>query len=323
MTSSSADSSPTLSARTEYVDTAPGKRMAYRRIGAARDGLPPLMMHIHFRANMDFWDPLLLDSLAAHRQVIIFDQPGTGRSSGPVAATFHDWADNVLALATALALPQIDLFGFSMGGPAVQMAALAAPQLVRKLVLAGTTASTPGPASDIDGILWPRDVAPAAPIKVLASAPADDLAAVQHALAFSFFSATDRGRAAASAYWARISALAPAAMRSSEARAPLLRFLDAAGSRRQRAAFAEWSAHNAANSYDRLHELAMPVLVMNGERDELIPTSRSWELSRKIGDAQLIVYPQSGHGFLWQYAPLVAEHVNLFLGKGDKNCARL
>jgi hypothetical protein len=44
-----------------------------------------------------------------------------------------------------------------MGGVAVQMVALTEPQLIRKLILAGTTSSTPGAASDVSGIVWPQE----------------------------------------------------------------------------------------------------------------------------------------------------------------------
>jgi pimeloyl-ACP methyl ester carboxylesterase len=127
--------------------------------------------------------------------VIIFDQAGVGRSTGLAASTFQGWADNVISLVSALGIPKIDLLGFSMGGCAAQMIALTAPDLVRKLILAGTAASMPGENSDISGIVWPREVPTPEEITMLASKiePED----TEEALTFSFFPHTDFGRAAA------------------------------------------------------------------------------------------------------------------------------
>lgn len=100
-------------------------------------------MHIHFRANMDFWDPLLFDSIACDRQVILFDQAGVGRSTGEKLPTYQGWAEDLIAFVSALNLKQVDLFSFSTGRRCVQMVALTAPNLVRKLIVAGSGPSEP------------------------------------------------------------------------------------------------------------------------------------------------------------------------------------
>jgi len=199
-----------------------------------------------------------------------------------------------------------------MGGMAAQMVALTAPKLVRKLVLAGTTASAPDPkVSDLTGVVWPRDEAPREAIRVLASADGGKLEEVEEALRVSFFPDTEVGGREAKGYWDRVMA------GTGGKEVELLRFVDSkTGAVRQRTAAQDWKEPNARNSYDRLRELGMPVLVMNGDDDVLIPTSRSWELVMKIPDAQLIIYPKAGHGFLYQYAQLVAGHVNEFLDGG-------
>ncbi|KAK3062408.1 hypothetical protein LTR53_019383, partial [Teratosphaeriaceae sp. CCFEE 6253] len=108
---------------------------------------------------MDFWDPLLIDTLATQRPVILFDQAGVGKSDGEVATDYKGWAANVTALTDALGIKQIDLLGFSMGGCTVQMVALARPDLVRKLIIAGSGPSVPTYRHP-EGIVWPRDEPP-------------------------------------------------------------------------------------------------------------------------------------------------------------------
>jgi len=295
-------------ARTKYVDGATGIRYAYRNLGLSTG--VPLVMQGHYRSNMDFWDPSLLNALAAVRPVIIFDQAGVGRSTGEVATTFQGWADHIIALVNALGLKQIDLFGFSMGGAVVQMLPLTAPTLVRKLIIAGTTASQPSDSSDVTGIVWPREQPSPKEFEVLSEIV--DESGTEHALTYSFFYDTDEGRAAAKAYWSRV------LERNVPEEPSILKLLDDEGAGRQRTSFVDWITPNPKNSYDRLHELTMPVFVMNGDNDALVPTSRSWEMAVKIPNAQLSIYPKSGHGFLYQYAELVAQHINLFLdGFGD------
>ncbi|MEV7807053.1 alpha/beta hydrolase [Microbispora sp. NPDC088329] len=92
---------------TRYVDGPEGERFAYRRFG--RPATVPLVLTMRLRGTIDHWDPALLDALAAEREVIVFDNRGTG-------------------------------VGWSMGGFVVQDVALAAPDLVRRLVVAGSSA---------------------------------------------------------------------------------------------------------------------------------------------------------------------------------------
>jgi pimeloyl-ACP methyl ester carboxylesterase len=53
---------------------------------------------------------------------------------------------------------------------------------------------------------------------------------------------------------------------------------------------------------------------VNGNNDIMVPSINSYTLAQVIPNAQLILYPDSGHGAIFQYAKLFAEHANLFLG---------
>lgn len=293
------------SARTQYVQGANGVRFAYRRLG--KDEGIPLAMHMHFRANMDHWDPLLLNSLAKARPVIIFDSAGVGRSSGEVSETFQGWADDMIAFLKALNIQKADILGFSQGGMAVQMVALTVPKLVRNLILAGTMASAPS-ASEVPGVVWPRDMPPPGPLAVLCNSatPEED----RRALEYSFFPDDDHGRAAFASYWNRV--------RTRHAEPLMLDLLDRnVGGARQSTARGRFMKPDPHNSFDRLKELQMPVFIANGDHDVLIPSSRSWELLTQIDKAHLIIYPHAGHGFIWQYAETYAAHINTVLGPSE------
>ena len=124
--------------RTQFVEAANGVTYAYRQLGTTRNGIPPLVMLQHFRGNLDNWDPLLLDSLAATLQVVPFDNAGVGLSSGRAPRNINAMARDAIAFADALGQPQIDLLGYSIGGMIAQEMAILRPQLIRRLVLAGT-----------------------------------------------------------------------------------------------------------------------------------------------------------------------------------------
>lgn len=299
-------------ATTLFVQAANGVKYAYRRIGIT-EGIP-LVMQMHYRANMDFWDPALINALAETRPVIMFDQPGVGRSAGQAATKFQEWGDNAIALIEALKLQKIDLFGFSMGGCCVQMAALTAPHLIRKLIIGGSTASAP--AGQVEGIVWPRTTPPDRPITLLSSAVTT--AEIEEAIAVSFFDPTPEGLKAAKEYFARIYQRT----KESSGEDPMFTLMRKEKLNSQLASYKDWVTYNPRNSFDRLHELKMSVLVQNGDDDLLLPTSLSWELAHLIPNAQLIIYPNSGHGYLWQYAERVAKDICQFLDRDDFEAAK-
>ena len=127
-----------LTAKNQFVEASNGVTYAYRRFGTPSPGTLPLVMFVHFRGNLDNWDPLLLDSLASGREVITVDNAGVGLSSGLVPHTITEMARDAIAFIDALGLTRIDLLGFSIGGMIAQELTLIRPQLVRRLVLAGT-----------------------------------------------------------------------------------------------------------------------------------------------------------------------------------------
>lgn len=120
---------------TRSVDVG-GVKFAYRELGV-ETGVPVVFLH-HFTAVLDDWDPRVIDGIAAHRRVIAFDNRGVGASGGRVPPDIEDMGRDAIAFIRALRLELVDLFGFSLGGGVAQMVALQAPDLVRRIVLAGT-----------------------------------------------------------------------------------------------------------------------------------------------------------------------------------------
>src|SRR5690242_15027613 len=104
-------------AQTQYLD-GPSARFAYRRFGSG-SGVP-LVLALRFRGTMDHWDPEFLDALAAERDVIIFDNIGHAKTTGVAPTTMEALAGGLTEFVDTLALTEVDLLGWSLGGIVVQ-----------------------------------------------------------------------------------------------------------------------------------------------------------------------------------------------------------
>ncbi|RMU13072.1 Alpha/beta fold family hydrolase, partial [Pseudomonas savastanoi pv. glycinea] len=118
------------------IATVAGIAFAYRESGL-RGGVPLLLLN-YWGAVLDDFDPRIVDGLATRHHVIAIDYRGAGLSTGTAPLTIGEMARDTLELVRAMGYRQVDLIGFSMGGFVAQDLALKAPDLVRKVILAGT-----------------------------------------------------------------------------------------------------------------------------------------------------------------------------------------
>lgn len=277
----------TVSAPTQTIEI-DGARIAYRDIGP--DAGVPLLLLNRFRGTMDDWDPALLDPIAAERRVLLFDQPGFSRSSGAPPESPVAFAANAARLVRALGHPQVDVLGFSMGGTIALQFALDHPALLRRLIVAG---SGPGHVPDVPATLpvteqvWP-----------VATKPVNDDAD----FLFLFFENTPASQAAGRAYRERLRRRADAHAHPVDA---------AAWQAQLKSALSLGS--ESTSLLPRLPAIAQPTLVANGRRDIMVPSYASFAMAQALPNARLLIYPDSGHGFLFQYAQDFADEVLRFL----------
>jgi pimeloyl-ACP methyl ester carboxylesterase len=273
-------------AETLFVEAA-GVGFAYRRFGSPAER--PLVMLQHFRGNLDNWDRALTDGLAAEREVILVDYAGVGSSTGEPSHTIASTARQMIAFADALGLVEIDLLGFSIGGFVAQEIALVRPTLVRRLVLAATG---PKGAPGMHG--WRDDIAAAARGE---SKPEN--------LLYIMFAHTEASQGKGVEFLGRF-------VERQEGRdAPTSDAVRDA----QYDAIVDWGIPDHA-ALQRLTGIKSPTLVIQGDGDLMIPTKLSHLMAGLIPDAQIRIYPDAAHGFLFQYPTEVAREINAFLAGG-------
>jgi pimeloyl-ACP methyl ester carboxylesterase len=269
--------------KTVQVD---GADFAYRVIGDA--GGPPIVFLHHFTGVLDDWDPAVIDGLGRQRRVIIFDNRGVGRSQGKTPDSVEAMAGDAIAFIGALGFTQVDLVGFSLGGFIAQVIAHDRPDLVRRMILAGTGPVGNNPNSN--------------PTALLQDAFQKAAAQNKHPKHFLFFSQTRTSQQAADAFLQRLQARKndrdpPASNETAQA---------------QTVAIVQWGKGNGTNK--PITAIARPVLVANGDNDIMVPTINSVALFQALPNAELSIFPDAGHGGIFQYHREFTEQALRFFG---------
>jgi len=268
---------------TKSVDVG-GTTFAYRELGPMT-GTPVVFLN-HLTGVLDNWDPRVVDGIAARHHVITFDNRGVGASQGTTPRTVPAMARDAVAFIRALGHDRVDLLGFSMGGMAAQVIVEEEPQLVRRLILAGT-----GPAGG-EGI-----------DKVTAVTLLDTFKATltrKDPKEYLFFTRTATGKAAARQFVDRLKE------RTDNRDKPI----SVTALRNQLKAIHDWGTRKPSD----LSGINQPVFVANGDHDRMVPSTNSTDLARRLPHARLTLYPDAGHGSIFQYhAEFVAEAL-AFLG---------
>jgi pimeloyl-ACP methyl ester carboxylesterase len=278
-----------LTAPNQTIEAPNGVSYAYRRLGEASTSAPPLVSFQHFRGNLDNWDPALVDPLARTREVVLFDNAGVGGSTGSVPRTVTAMAHDALSFIDALELREIDVLAFSLGGYIAQELVLIRPRLVRRLVLAGTG---PQGGEEMHGFT-----------DEIFEHGSHDQPGEEDFLTL-FFARSETSIAKGREFLQRIST------RAEDRDAPVaVEVRDA-----QLDAVTTWGIPDATR-LNRLAGITQPVLVANGDNDRMVGTKNSYLLAERLPNARLKIYPDAGHGFLFQYPAEFAGEVERFLNE--------
>ncbi len=269
-------------AETKFIEVN-GTAFAYRRFGKP-DGIPVVLFQ-HFTGTMDNWDPLVTNGLAEYFPVVLFDNMGIGASAGDTPSNIETMAEDAICFIKALNFDKINMLGFSMGGFIAQQIAMDEPGLVNKIILAGT-----GPRSGegISDIVKP----------LTASASMSE----EEQKLYLFYESTPSSRKLGRQSLLRIN-------ERTIDRDPNTEMIAVQA---QLTSILNW-AQPGSGSLEELRKIKHAVLIINGSNDIVVPTINSYVLFRYLPNAKLSLYPDAGHGSIFQYPELFLNEAIPFL----------
>lgn len=241
----------------------PWGRIGYRSVGHGS----PLVLIMGLAGNIDDWPPSLIAALAQRHRVIVFDNEGIGLSTlRPGAFTITRMADDTASLIATLHLPRPAVMGWSMGGFIAQALAVRHPGAIGRLVLSATAPGTGNAALPSGPVLAALGNGAQGALKYLFPPDQAKFAAayIQEITSYPHFYVT------------------PANIVTLQLRAS-----------------SRWLAGREAAGR-RVGRLRLPTLIGDGRDDVILPTANSVKLAHLIRGSRLKLYPDAGHGFVFQ-----------------------
>ena len=242
------------------------------------EGVPLLLIN-GLGGCIEAWEPLTR-RLPGH-DIIAIDHPGTGLSSPPNRIlTMVEIAEFYKEALDVLGVDRAHVLGFSYGGTIAQQMAKDFPAYVNSLILANTAPGWGGFPPDLLTLMVAAN-----PLRYQVPLAREMAAPVIY-----------RGRVG------RYPRLFEDELAGWDAhRSTLL------GVGCQVAAFVEWS------SVPWLATLDVPTLVLCGEEDPMAPVANSKLMASLIPGAELQIYEEAGHLFIFEVPDVAAAHINDFL----------
>lgn len=269
---------------TQFVE-ANGIKFAYRSYG--KEGGIPVIYLNHLTANLDNCDPRIMDAIAAKRTIISFDYRGIGATTGRQGESLADMAKDGIAFIYALGYNQVDIVAFSMGGFITQEILLVEPQLVRKAILAGTGPRGGAGIPDVVGrTYW--DIF-------------RGLLSFRDPKFYLFFNQNKIGKVAARDFLSRLK----------ERKENLDKKVKLYALKKQLKAIKDWGNEKPMD----LSVFKLPVFIANGDNDRMVPSPLSNDMAKRFPNAEIKIYPNSGHGGIFQYHKEFIPQAIEFLNK--------
>ncbi len=250
-----------------------GINVHYKQYGSGA----PVMILLHgFGASTFSWREVM-KPLAEHGTVIAFDRPAFGLTERPMPGewkgespySLNSQIQLLIGLMDHMGIQQAVLIGNSAGGTVAAAAALAHPDRVSGLVL-------------VDAAIYAGGGAPAW-IRPLLRTPQFDRLGPWFARSL----AGEQGDAFLRAAWHDPSKITEEIIQGYRKPLQLANW--------DRALWELTKASGESRLAERLKEFSMPVLVVTGDDDRIVPTAESLRLANEIPGARLVVFPNCGH----------------------------
>lgn len=271
--------------KTESIDVN-GTKFYYRKLGTNNAGIPVIFLN-HLGATLDNCDPRIMDGIATKHQIIAFDNRGVGATEGETPKTISAMAKDAIAFIHSLGFNKVDIIGFSMGAFIAQEILLQEPQLVGKVIMTGT-----GPAGG-EGI---KKVS-----KITYWDMFRGFLTFRDPKFYLFFNQNKNGKKSAKEFLTRIK-------ERTENRDKKIKIKSFSN---QLQAIHSWGLQAPQD----LSVIKHPTLIANGDNDRMVPSSNTYDLAKRIPNAELIVYKDAGHGGIFQNHETFVPKALAFLDK--------
>jgi 3-oxoadipate enol-lactonase len=244
-----------------------GERVVFRQ-GVGR----PLLLIQGLSGTHDQWgDELIASLVEAGRAIVVVNHRGVYRTAVPVAGyTIADMADDQIAALDVLGLTgPVDIFGISMGGMIAQELTLRHPERVRTLALGCTTA---GGAHMVQPAM--EDLAP----MFTAQQAGDRAAAVRAGFEINL----------SQKFWDNDEVYARFVEQAAIAPVPM------------EVIFSQMQAIGGHDTFDRLKDITVPVAILHGTEDKMLPYPNQIPIHEAIAGSTLDTFEGAGHMFFYE-----------------------
>lgn len=248
----------------------------------------PIILIPGYLTDISSWDYSFLAALATQHTLIIMNNRNVGRSWNPSSYyEMRDLANDVSEVIQQLDLKKPAILGISMGGMIAQQVAIDHPQQVGKLILINTAVAgknfiQPSPAIASQIFYMPHDKLRRYFLAIQLFFPFESRLAMSYALAFNRFLPSD---------YVEINPM-------------LVQY-------QQQLSLLHWMQDEKAA--EKIAHLNLPVLILSGDSDAVIPPINSDILQHTIRHSKLIRFRAGGHAMIYQYPGWVAKAINDFL----------
>lgn len=250
----------------------------------------PLMLINGWGGNLDSWSDKMVDLLSERHKVIMMDNRGTGRSDKPDAPyTMDMMAADVRGVLDALGIKTAHVMGFSMGGAITQTFGINYPETTLSLVICGASAGRENSVSSDPKVQM-------------------DLALIANPLP----EMTVRDVTIKLLYLLYSKEYVEAHLEELVKEETYSDYPTPS-----HALMNQSHAILTMDTYTHLPGLKVPVLVMTGDEDVLVPSENSEKIAAQIPGSKLVMIPGCGHGFLKQKTEEAIWHVLRFLERVD------
>jgi pimeloyl-ACP methyl ester carboxylesterase len=247
----------------------------------------PLVLIMGIGYSCASWYPVI-PGLSQKYQVVTFDNRGAGQSDKPdIPYTMEMMVNDLAGLLDVIGINAAHIFGFSMGGAIAQHFALRYPERVTSLILVGTT------CGHLHGVA-PDEAA---------------MAVLFGSESMKKMTPQERLKETASIFLSQEFIKNNPSVIQEMAKQMIEHPIDPQGMARQ------GQAVMGHDTYERLSEIRVPTLVIQGDADRLCPKENARILVSRIPNAELIILKGRGHAFNIEAPAEVNQAVLDFLGK--------